>query len=367
MQKFEFLKKLLPGFLPLIVFIIVESFLGTKAGIIFAIGFGLVELLFIYIKERRIDKFVIGDTLLLVAMGGISIMLDNEIFFKLKPAIIELIICVLIGFSVFSGKNLLLEMSKRYMKGVEMNESLEIQFNRSLKILFWLFMVHIFLILYSAWFMSNEAWAFISSVLFYIIFGVYMLYEFILNRLKISRMKNEEWFPLVNEKGNVIGKAPRSVCHSGSKLLHPVVHVHLFNSSGQLFLQKRSMNKDIQPGKWDTAVGGHIAFGESVELALQREVEEEVGLKGLNYQYITSYVWESEIEKELVYVFLSFNDNGIRINRDEIDEGKFWNFDDIKKMTGKGIFTQNLEFELTKYSKVLLSKSKQLITRVNYT
>lgn len=81
-----------------------------------------------------------------------------------------------------------------------------------------------------------------------------------------------EWFPLVNEEGETIGKATRKECHSGRKLLHPVIHLHIFNKDGDLYLQKRSMNKDIQPGKWDTPVGGHIDYGESVEEALRREV-----------------------------------------------------------------------------------------------
>jgi len=67
-----------------------------------------------------------------------------------------------------------------------------------------------------------------------------------------------EYFPLVDEWGNVIGKATRQECHSGSFLLHPVVHLHILNNRGELYLQKRVMNKDIQPGKWDTSVGGHV-------------------------------------------------------------------------------------------------------------
>ena len=88
----------------------------------------------------------------------------------------------------------------------------------------------------------------------------------------------EEWFPLVDEKGETIGKATRKECHSGSKMLHPVVHLHIFNKAGDLYLQKRSINKDIQPGKWDTAVGGHIDYEETVEDALHREVREELGI-----------------------------------------------------------------------------------------
>lgn len=75
----------------------------------------------------------------------------------------------------------------------------------------------------------------------------------------------EEIFPLVDETGNIIGQAPRSVCHDGSKLLHPVIHLHIFNSEGDLYLQKRSATKDVQPDKWDSSVAGHIDLGEMPE------------------------------------------------------------------------------------------------------
>ena len=87
----------------------------------------------------------------------------------------------------------------------------------------------------------------------------------------------EEMFPIVDEQGNITGAATRGECHNGSKLLHPVVHLHVFNSKGELYLQKRPDWKDIQPGKWDTAVGGHIDLSENVETALKREVKRRTG------------------------------------------------------------------------------------------
>ena len=156
----------------------------------------------------------------------------------------------------------------------------------------------------------------------------------------------DEFFPLVDENGRVVGKALRSECHNGSKLLHPVIHLHVFNRKGELFLQKRSENKDIQPGKWDTSVGGHIDFGELVEDALKREAWEELGIVCFNPVFLRKYLFESDIEKELVYSYKTIYEGVIRIDQSEVTEGRFWTLEEIREKTGMGIFTPNFEDEL---------------------
>lgn len=158
-----------------------------------------------------------------------------------------------------------------------------------------------------------------------------------------------EMLPVVNERGITMGHAPRWKCHDGSKLLHPVVHLHLFNSSGELYLQKRPEWKDIQPGRWDTAVGGHVAFGEPVESALRREVKEELGLEDFEPLFVKRYVFESPREKELVNVYRTVYDGPVNPS-DEVDDGRFWSREEIAANLGKGVFTPNFESE---YKKVL--------------
>ena len=158
-----------------------------------------------------------------------------------------------------------------------------------------------------------------------------------------------EVFPIVDEDGAVIGRATRGECHNGSRLLHPVVHLHVFNSSGELYLQKRPEWKDIQPGKWDTAVGGHIDYGETPEVALQREVREELAIKDFNAELIGKYVFEGLRERELVYVHRTTYDDEICPSAEELDGGRFWTMQEIQAALGKGVLTPNFESEFRRF------------------
>ncbi len=154
-----------------------------------------------------------------------------------------------------------------------------------------------------------------------------------------------EYFPLLNDAGEVIGKATRKECHSGTFWLHPVVHLHVFNSKGELYLQKRAINKDIQPGKWDTSVGGHVDYGEELPEALKREVSEELGITTFEPNFIKSYKFVSNQEAEYVNCFFAIYDGIIHPDPLEISEGRFWTKNEIEAALGTEIFTPNFEQE----------------------
>ena len=345
MNKKDLLKKLLLGFLPLFVFIAADEIWGTKIGLIVAVTFGIVQLGITYFREKRIDRFTLLDTGLIVLLGGVSIVFDNDIFFKIKPGLIEIVMCIILAISVFTPANILFAMSKRYMGDMEMTDAMKKQMNRSIVGMLVLFSAHTILVFYSAFYMSKEAWAFISGGLFYILFGVYVVYEFIRAKYKLKGYAKEEWVPLVDDKGKVIGKATRKAVHSDKTLLHPVVHLHVINKNGDVYLQKRPMHKDTQPGKWDTAVGGHVGLGENIETALRREVKEEIGIEIPNANSFAQYVWKSEVESELVFSFISLFEGPVFPDKDEVDEGRFWSQKEISINLGKGVFTPNFEHE----------------------
>ncbi len=160
-----------------------------------------------------------------------------------------------------------------------------------------------------------------------------------------NRPAVNEWFPIVDQAGFVVGRSTREYCHSGAKPLHPVIHIHIIDRHSRIYLQKRSMRKDIQPGKWDTAVGGHVSYGETILEAVYREASEELGLIAFNPIAIRSYEFESQVERELVNVFAAVGSYDLRPDLDEVDEGRWWELADIDASIGKGVFTPNFESE----------------------
>jgi isopentenyldiphosphate isomerase/intracellular septation protein A len=361
-NKKDLLKNFTIGFIPLLIFIITDELFGTKIALITAISVGLVEFGYYFIVYRRIESFILFDVGLIIVLGLVSIILENELFFKMKPALIELILVVLLGIHAFSDKPLLLLLGQRYLKNTPVND-LQMQLIRKMsRFLFFVVFVHVVLIMYSAYYMSKEAWAFISGGLFYIVFGLIFVGQWLYFKMKRSRLltikeyDQEEMFDIVDEKGHVIGRSPRSAVHGNPQLLHPVVHLHIFNKNGHLYLQKRALSKEIQPGKWDTAVGGHVHAGEDILAALKREALEELGIKEGQFDPLYSYIMRNEYESELIYTYRLFSNGPFKINIDEIIFGKFWRITDISKNLGRNTFTPNFEQEFALLQKYLHRK-----------
>ena len=161
--------------------------------------------------------------------------------------------------------------------------------------------------------------------------------------------------PVIDETGLVVGQASRAYCHSGSKVLHPVVHLQIIDRYSKIYLQKRGACKDLLPGRWDTAVGGHVSYGETLEEALYREASEELGLTQFNPIYLESYIWQTEWDNEHVNIFAAVGNLDIHPDGVEVEEGAWWSMDDIESSIGQGIFTPNFEDEFIRIRSSLLA------------
>ncbi len=169
------------------------------------------------------------------------------------------------------------------------------------------------------------------------------------------RAPSGEMLPLVEPSGLVYGQARRSWCHEGSRALHPVVHLHIIDRFGRLYLQKRSLTKDLLPGYWDTAVGGHISYGEHPEEALYREAAEELGLHAFLPVLVDSYAYENEREREWVFVYAMVGHPDLDPDNAEVSEGKWWTQEELDQALGKDILTPQFESEFRQIRERLLA------------
>ncbi len=149
----------------------------------------------------------------------------------------------------------------------------------------------------------------------------------------------------VTDDDEVIGSVKRRLVHGNPLLIHRSVHVLVLNPAGLLLLQKRSILKDTQPGKWDTSVGGHVGFGQSYAEAALREAEEELGVIMDRLEFLYSSRIRNNVESENIQTFLFVHAGAIQHDPVEIDETRFWSRAEISQALGTGLFTPNFEEE----------------------
>lgn len=182
------LKKILPGLIPLLVFIIADAVWGPQIGVLVALGIGVIELVVVYIKDRVWDKFILFDTLVLVLFSSLSIVTHDALFFKLKPAFMESFLVIILGISIFTPKNLVLMMARRFMPS-EVDLDQQLRMKKLMKPLWFIILFHIVLIVYSAFKMSNEWWGFISGILFYVLILGYFASMLLWSKYNVKKQR----------------------------------------------------------------------------------------------------------------------------------------------------------------------------------
>lgn len=143
-------------------------------------------------------------------------------------------------------------------------------------------------------------------------------------------MGGDECLYVVDEDDNVIGWASRDECHRKG-LIHRSVYVIVLNNSGEVFIQKRSMSKDLYPGLYACSASGHVDYGESYDEAARRELMEELGVDA-QLKWMGKFKCFSETEREISALYLCRHNGPFKLNGNEISEGRFMSIEEIKTM-----------------------------------
>ncbi len=118
-----------------------------------------------------------------------------------------------------------------------------------------------------------------------------------------AKLLREEWWPIVNENGKIIGSIQHlTSLNDEKKYMHPIVRVMLIDK-GLVFLQKRAANNLVFGGLWDTAVSNHLIVGETLEQCIERTANERYGLEKFRYMHLSNYVHETTNEHHYAFLF----------------------------------------------------------------
>ncbi|MBO7147099.1 MAG: NUDIX domain-containing protein [Lentisphaeria bacterium] len=159
-----------------------------------------------------------------------------------------------------------------------------------------------------------------------------------------------EFFDIIDDSGKIIGRAARSECHGNPALIHRSVRVVVYHPDGDsILLQKRSASKDIFPGRWDMAVGGHLDSGEEYADAALRELSEELGItRDVPLKVLYDIQVRNEVESENIRAFGLIHGGPFQIREEELDEVRFFSFAELRELVveKEELFTPLLVREL---------------------
>ncbi len=159
---------------------------------------------------------------------------------------------------------------------------------------------------------------------------------------------SDEIVAIVDEHNAVVGALPRREMRA-KRLPHRSTYILVFNSRGELYIQKRTTTKDVFPGYYDTAAGGVVLAGESYEQGAEREIEEEMGIRGVPLTPLFDFYFEHEHTRLWGRAFSCQYDGEVFLQAEEVESGAFVPIPDVLRRAETAPFTPDGLYVLRRY------------------
>lgn len=153
---------------------------------------------------------------------------------------------------------------------------------------------------------------------------------------------------IVDEANNEVGAVPRQEMRAG-RLPHRATYILVFNSNGEIYVQKRTRTKDVFPGYYDVAAGGVVLAGESYEEGAVRELAEELGIRETPLVTLFDFFYENEYIRLWGRAFSCVHVGNLVLQEEEIESGSFMNVDEVLRLAETEPFTPDCLYVLQRY------------------
>jgi len=307
------------GFLPLLIYVVAEwaatRMYGEQKGLLIglacAIALGSAQFLLFWRLEGRPDKLVLLDTALLLVFGAVSLALTDPVFFKLKPAVIEILLAALMGAAAFARPEKFFRIMERYLRHLPPDPAVRAMFQRMMRWFALVLVVHAGLTAVAAVAASKAVWTFVSGPLLYLAFGGFAAVQFARGKLRqralLRRYRNGPWLPLVTPAGQPAGKAPEALVHQNPRYVHPAVRLIITGPRNSVLIFPADGSADNRElSAVDAAVGCHVELDETPGDAAVRLIRTRLGIERLHHEYVLSYLWRDDRQSELVHLFRGY-------------------------------------------------------------
>lgn len=344
---------------PLLLFLIVDDFFGMNTAWKITFPIAIASVLYVYYIYKRLFVWHLTFTTLFFVICSI---VGSRFLFRISPFIknniFELVTFVFLLLFIVFRLPLKSLITRRMSKLVPMTNNFEEMY----KFIFGLAVIiffNNFLFLFISFFPFGNSSSFIAPLhyVYVSILVFFIIYEFFRVQIVRSKLEHEEWWPIINYEGKVVGSIEHKTSLADERnYIHPVVRVMIIDK-GRVLLQKRANNNVVNPGLWDTAISNHVKVGESIELCIERTANERYSLQHFKYLHISNYNLNVINEIQHSFLFVSCMLHHVNPNIVLIDQVKWWTQGQIEENLNADIFSESfkLEYNLLKRSGLLES------------
>jgi isopentenyldiphosphate isomerase len=343
-------------FLPLLVFLVVDDFFGMVLAWEISFPFALMLLIYIYLVFNRIFTWHLIFTAIFICSGIMSALSTLFPFAIVNQKITYefIVLTFLIFFIVFR---------KQIQKWVVLLMSNLIPMSNNFEELYYVIRTFAFvLFLYISGFfiiksvgknveLYQDAIQYVYlAVLFFL-----AIYEILRVQIVRSKLIGEEWLPIVNNQGKIIGSIQHQTSlHDEKKYQHPVVRILLVDR-GMILLNKLSGKGNNSSELWDSTVSNHIVMEETIEQCVERTAKEKLAFDNFKYMFLSNYTLDCSAEIQYAFLFVSCVQLEYRLSQEISEQTKWWTQNQITENLNSGIFTENfkIEYDLLKRSGLL--------------
>ena len=346
-------------FLPLIVFMVVNDFWDLKTAWVATLPVIFVLFIYIFFFYRKIVQWFVFSVFVVFVVGSvISFFPVEKLPSRIGDVALESAVLIFFILSLIFRKPVETMLNQRKSKLPPMVNNLNEMFR-----MLWMLGAVIFIYIHAYLVTASLQVSNLDYTLRFIHDAYLVLFLFVvfyeLIRVTLIRVKlfREEWWPILNEKGKMIGSIHNKTSLSDpTKYIHPIIRVMLIENN-RIFLQKRCQQDLVYPGYWDTALSNHVKVNETVEQCVSRTANERYGIKELKPIFLSNYMHETDVEYHYAFLFVACKLPDLEHNKEYIDHAKWWTVQQIEDNLTTDIFTDNFlsEFELVKRSGLLES------------